>query len=66
MNNTQKSVAVNSDAVQVSQGATVAEVKAKAGLPKNAKAYDPRSGDLLADNVAAPDQMGVIEDFAQG
>ena len=54
MQTNEKAVAVNSDTVHVSPGATVAEVKAKAGLPKNAKAYDPQSGNLLPDNAPAP------------
>ncbi len=66
MNNQEKSVSVNSETFHVSPNATVAEVKAKAGLPKNAKAYDPASGDLLQDNAPAPQKLGVIEDFEQG
>ena len=66
MQTTEKSVSVNSETVQVSPQATIAEVKAKAGLPKNAKAYDPQSGSLLNDNDFAPARLGVIEDFEQG
>ena len=66
MQTTEKSVSVNSETVQVSPQATIAEVKAKAGLPKNAKAYDPQSGSLLSDNDLAPARVGVIEDFEQG
>ena len=66
MQTNEKSVTINSETVQVSPQATVAEVKAKAGLPKNAKAYDPQSGSLLSDNVLAPERLGVIEDFEQG
>ena len=66
MQTNEKSVTINSETVQVSPQATVAEVKAKDGLPKNAKAYDPQSGSLLSDNVLAPERLGVIEDFEQG
>lgn len=66
MQTIEKPVTVNSETVQVSPQATVAEVKAKAGLPTNAKAYDPQSGNLLSDDARAPNHLGVIEDFEQG
>ena len=56
----------DNELVEVSSRATIAEVKQKAGLPRNAKAYDPQSGMLLNDGAAAPDRLGVIEDFEQG
>jgi hypothetical protein len=61
-----KTVQIDNKPVEVSEDATIAEAIEKAGLPKNVKAYDVESGDLLDSGMKAPAKIGTIEPFVQG
>ena len=62
----EKTIQVDDKPVEVSEDATIAEAIEKAGLPKNVKAYDVESGELLDRSAKAPAKMGTIEPFKQG
>jgi len=62
----EKTIQVDNKPVDVSEDATLAEVIEKVGLPKNVKAYDVASGDLLDKADKAPARIGTIEPFRQG
>ena len=62
----EKTIVVDNKPVEVSEDATIAEAIEKAGLPKNVKAYDVESGDLLKSSDKAPEKIGAIEPFKQG
>ncbi len=60
-------VKVDGKPIKVSEGATVAEVREKAGLPSRRQLYDVKTGNLLLDPAApAPDEIGTIPDIRQG
>jgi len=50
----EKTVKVDGRPVLVSEKATVAEVREKAGLPDKRPIYDAKSGKLLQENDPAP------------
>jgi sulfur carrier protein ThiS len=62
----EKTIVVDNKPVEISEDGTVAEAIEKAGLPKNVKAYDVESGDLLNSTDKAPSKIGAIEPFKQG
>jgi|FaiFalFF_MnMetaG_3_1042247.scaffolds.fasta_scaffold16848_2 hypothetical protein len=62
----EKTVKVDGRPVLVSEKATVAEVREKAGLPDKRPIYDAKSGKLLQENDPAPEEMGTIPHIGQG
>jgi hypothetical protein len=62
----EKTVKVDGRPVSVSEKATVAEVREKAGLPDKRPIYDAQSGKLLKENDPAPEEMGTIPHIGQG
>jgi hypothetical protein len=62
----EKTVKVDGRPVSVSEKATVAEVREKAGLPDKRPIYDAKSGKLLQENDPAPEEMGTIPHIGQG
>ena len=62
----ERTIQVDDKSVEVSEDATIAEAMEKAGLPKNVKAYDVESGELLDRGAKAPVKIGTIEPFRQG
>jgi hypothetical protein len=62
----EKKVKVDGRPVLVSEKATVAEVREKAGLPDKRPIYDAKSGKLLQENDPAPEEMGTIPHIGQG
>ncbi len=60
-------VKVDGKPIRVSEKATVAEVREKAGLPARRRLYDAKTGNLLDDPAApAPEEIGTIPDIRQG
>ncbi len=62
----EKIVKVDNKPVTVSENATIAEVREKAGLPDKRPIYDAKSGKLLQDNDPAPDELGTVPHIGQG